>query len=160
MRQERRHGSWIPWIFVAFFAVVVAANGIMIWFATASWTGLSTESPYDKGLQYNRNLEAAQRQAALGWQPRLTARIVSSFAARVELAVADAQGAPLAGAEVVASFERPIEERSDFELALAPAAPGLYRADFTVPLTGAWDVHLTIRRGEDLFVHQERVILR
>ena len=48
-----------------------AVNGAMIWIALSSWTGLATNQPYDKGLTYNRNLEAAARQAALGWQPRL-----------------------------------------------------------------------------------------
>ena len=123
-------------------------------------TGLSTADPYDKGLAYNRNLEAAQRQAALGWKPKLTARVVAGFAAEAELALTDAQGAPLTGAEVVASFERPLEERSDFEVALTPAAPGVYRAAFDLPRAGLWVAHVRIRRGGDLYVHEQRLVLK
>lgn len=160
MQQNRQRGSWIPWLFVAFFLVVVAVNGAMIWFAVESWTGLSTDDPYDKGLAYNRNLEAAQRQAALGWQPELTVRIVSGFSAEAELAVTDARGAPLTDARVMASFERPLEERSDFRVELTPARPGVYRAAFDLPLAGLWIAHVTIRRGDDLYVHEQRMVLR
>jgi nitrogen fixation protein FixH len=160
MRETKPRGSWIPWLFVAFFLVVIAANGAMIWFATESWTGLSTKDPYDKGLAYNRNLEAAQRQAVLGWRPSLEARVVSGFSAEAELSLEDAQGAPLTGAEVVASFERPLEARSDFEVALEPVRPGVYGASFELPRTGLWVAHVRIRRGQDLYVHEERLVLR
>ena len=43
----------------------------MIWFALSSWTGLAANQAYDTGLTYNRNLDAAARQAALGWRPAL-----------------------------------------------------------------------------------------
>jgi nitrogen fixation protein FixH len=160
MSQARSSGSWIPWLFVGFFLLVVAANGTMIWFATKSWTGLATSNAYDKGLRYNRNLEAAERQARLGWQPRLAARVVAGFAAEAELVVVDAQGAPVSGAEVLAALERPTHDGSDFKVTLEPEEPGVYRAAFDLPLVGLWDIHLTIRRGNDLFVHEERVMLR
>jgi nitrogen fixation protein FixH len=160
MGRERPRGSWIPWLFVGFFLVVVGANGAMIWFATKSWTGLATSNPYDKGIHYNRNLEAARLQAELGWQPRLEARIVEGFAAEARLTVTDAQGAPVSGAEVAATFERPTQDGADFKLALEPAEPGVYRAAFDLPMVGLWDIHVTIRRGQDLYVHDERVMMR
>ena len=153
-------GSWIPWLFVAFFVLVVAVNGTMIWLAMSSWTGLAANQAYDKGLRYNRNLQAAQRQAALGWQPRLTARLVADTAAETELLVTDAQGQPLLGAAVVADFERPSSEGADFRVVLSPASPGVYRAAFELPMIGAWNAHVTIRRGDDLYVHEQRLMLR
>ena len=57
---------WIPYAFLGFFAVVLLANGAMIWLAFATWTGLETEGAYQKGLAYNRTLaetEAQRRQA-------------------------------------------------------------------------------------------------
>ena len=47
---------------------MLLANGAMIWLAFATWTGLETEGAYQKGLAYNRTLEEAEAQAALGWQ--------------------------------------------------------------------------------------------
>ena len=59
---------WIPYAFVAFFGVVLLANGTMIGLAFATWTGLETEGAYQKGLAYNRVLDRARAQAALGWR--------------------------------------------------------------------------------------------
>jgi nitrogen fixation protein FixH len=158
MTGRRAPGFWIPWLFVAFFAVVVAVNGTMIWLALASWTGLATNQPYDRGLTYNRNLDAAARQAALGWRPVLAARI-GADGGEVELTLADAAAQPIGGAEIVVSFERPTSEGLDFAVTLQAVAPGVYRGRFAPPAAGAWNLHATMRRGQDLFVHEQRVVL-
>ena len=158
-RRAPARGSWIPWAFVLFFVVVTAVNGVMIWFAMDSWTGLSSGQAYDRGLRYNHNLEAARKQAALGWQPRLTARSVGPGHAEATLVVHDAAGQALQGAIVEISFERPTREGVDFVVALAPDQPGRYRAGFALPLIGVWDAHVTIRHGDDQFVLQQRFVL-
>lgn len=161
--QARRppvRGAWIPWAFVLFFVFVTAVNGVMIWYALESWTGLSSGQAYDQGLAYNQNLEAARRQAALGWQPRLTARMVGPGHAEATLVLNDGGGQALQGATVQASFERPTHEGDDFVVALAAERPGQYRASFALPLIGVWDAHVTIRRGDDQFVLQQRLVLR
>ena len=156
---RRSPGWWIPGAFIAFFAVVLAVNGTMIWLALTSWTGLATNQPYDRGLTYNRNLHAAARQATLGWRPVLVAR-TGADSGVVELDLADAAGRPVTEAEIVVRFERPTSEGLDFAVTLQPVRPGLYRGDFVLPLAGQWNLHATVRRGEDLFVHEQRVVLR
>jgi nitrogen fixation protein FixH len=159
-RAIERDGAWIAWVFVGFLGVVLTANGALIWFATASWPGLVTESPYDKGLTYNQNLDAAARQAALGWQTTFVAQLTRALEAEATLELRDRKGEPLAGAEVIAAFERPAEQRLDFVVPLLPNGLGTYRARFTAPVPGLWHVHLTIRRGGEMHVGDERVILR
>jgi nitrogen fixation protein FixH len=159
-RPARAPGAWIPWAFVLFFVVVTAVNGVMIWLALDSWTGLSTGEAYDRGLVYNHNIDAARRQAGLGWQCRLTARLVGSARAEAELELADAQGRSLSGAAIEASFERPLQPGADFVVALEPQRPGLYRAQFELPLLGVWDAHVLVRRGDDRYVLQQRLMLR
>ncbi|MFO1073614.1 MAG: FixH family protein [Geminicoccaceae bacterium] len=153
-------GAWIPWLFVAFFAVVIAVNATMVWYALESWTGIATNDPYDQGLTYNRNLAAAEAQAALGWQSRLAARLTKGQAAEARFVLTDAQGGPIEGADVEASFERPTSEGVDFRLTLAPRDDGSYGASFALPVSGLWRVHITARRQGDLYVHDERVMLR
>ena len=65
----RRFGpdGWIPMIFVGGFLVIAAVNGVMIWLAVDTFTGIATERHYEKGLAYNQALAAAEVQAALGW---------------------------------------------------------------------------------------------
>lgn len=160
MSQDGRRSAWIPWAFLAFFVVIFAMNGTLIWLATHSWTGLATEQAYEKGLRYNENLQAARQQAALGWQPRLSVRIVEGFQAEALVEIRDAQGAPLTDADVQAAFQRPTRGGADFTVSLAASSPGHYRAPFTLPMVGVWDVHLTIRRAGAVFAFDERVVLR
>ena len=39
---------YIPWLFVAGFALVIAVNGTMIWFAVGLFSGLYTPKPRDR----------------------------------------------------------------------------------------------------------------
>ena len=158
MTGKRAPGAWIPWLFAAFFALVVAVNGAMIWIALSSWTGLATNQAYDRGLTYNRNLGAAARQAALGWRPALAVGL-GATGGEVELAVADAADKPITDAEIVVRFERPTSDGLDFAVTLEAAAPGVYLGGFVPPPAGAWNLHATIRRGDALFVHDQRVVL-
>ncbi|MFO1069635.1 MAG: FixH family protein [Geminicoccaceae bacterium] len=155
-----RSGRWIPWVFVAGFGVVLAANGTMIWYATTSFPGLVTTKAYDEGIAYNQNLEAAEAQAKLGWQPALTVRPLEGFRGGLELRLLDRDGAPLDGATVSAKLERPVEVEHDFAVALEGRGGGRYAAAFDVPRVGVWDVHLVIRRGDASFVLDERVTFR
>ena len=50
---DERRSRWIPWAFVAFFGVVLAANAAMVVIALASWPGLETQQAYQRGLAYD-----------------------------------------------------------------------------------------------------------
>jgi len=150
-----RRSLWIPWTIAGCFVVVVAVNVFMAWCAAWSWTGLVSPSAYDQGLTYNRNLAAEMHQHMLGWHCRFAAE---GGVARVELR--DRDGAPLAGAEVTATFERPDREGSDFALPLAAKGAGVYASPVRVPEPGLWKVHVTARRGGDLYVTDTRLELR
>jgi nitrogen fixation protein FixH len=147
-------GRTVAAAFAGLFLAVAGANGALVWYAVQSWTGFDARSPYDKGLTYNRNLEAAARQAELGWRAGLSA---DGGAVTVELA--DRDGRPLAGAEVTAAFERPAGDAPDFDVRLEPQAPGVYRAALEPSAQGLWRVHLTARRGADLYVADHRLTL-
>lgn len=153
-------GRWIPWAIVAFFAVVSAVNGTMIWLAARSFPGLVTEHPYDDGLAYNHVLAAAEAQARLGWAAEVEGRIVAGFTAELVARLVDRDGRPIDGAAVAARLERPAETASDLALALAPMGDGRYRAEVLLPQIGAWDVHLTAVRGDHRLVVDRRLVLR
>ncbi|HFD16124.1 MAG TPA: hypothetical protein ENJ38_07465 [Rhodospirillales bacterium] len=163
MREDparRRPGHWIPWAFGAFFLVVLIANGTMVYIGMTTWTGLVSENYYEEGRTYNRNIAAAEAQAALGWQLSIEARLLGGFDGELTVELRDRDGRPITDAEVTARFVRPTSEGNDFSLALAPAGQGRYRARFTLPLTGLWDVHVDATRGADRFVRNRRVFLR
>ncbi len=160
MGGERKPGWWIPWTFVAFFLVVVAANATMIWVGYRSWTGLVTENYYEEGIHYNRTLEAVAAQKKLGWQADLAAALDGGFRGHVELRVVDRAGAPVEGGEASVRFARPTHEGSDFVVRLRDRGDGVYTASFQLPEVGQWDLYGRIRRGEDHFAVHRRVMLR
>ncbi len=152
--------SWIPWLFVAFFGVVLVANGIMVWVGYVSWTGLVTDRAYEQGLRYEQVLQQAERQRALGWRVEVEAAARGAGAGRVTVTVRERDGRPINGARVAVHFVRPTATGNDFQLQLAPVGDGRYQADFALPLEGLWDLHLDVRRGGDRFLQVRRVMLR
>jgi nitrogen fixation protein FixH len=156
----RPPGWWIPWTFVAGFALVVAVNGALVVVAIRSWTGLVTERPYDRGLDYNRNLEAAAAMAGLGWTARLVAGPGPAGDHELTLEVRDRTGAPVSGLAVLGTLERPLAAGQDRALALDPAGPGLYRTRLELPAGGQWHARLRLVRGAERMVLSERLVLR
>lgn len=164
MRSKRADGWWYPWIFVGGMALVVLANGIMAFIALSTWTGLETEGHYQKGLDYNRNLAAAEAQAALGWTFELEAVPAGSTGKQrdldLQVAFRDRDGHPLDGLEVSVLLQRPTHEGYDQEVRLKPNGPGLYAEQVTLPLPGQWAAHILAARGASEFQDEKRLRLR
>jgi nitrogen fixation protein FixH len=137
-----RSGRWIPWAFVGGFAVVFAANAAMVAFAVGSWTGMETEDAWRNGIAYNRALEAARAQEALGWQVSLRFAPTAPLAGRLEAVLLDRDGAPLDDAMVSASLVRPLGEGHDREVVLQAEGGGRYVARIELPLAGQWEARL------------------
>ncbi len=156
----RRPGWWIPWSFVAFFVVVLVANGIMVWVAMSSWTGVVDPRYYETGLRYNRLIEAAEAAARLGWTVDARVQVGADRQGRLVVELRDREGRPVVGAEVRGMLLRPTSEGNDVQLVLAPEAAGRYVARFVLPLDGQWELHLRARRGDQLFVYNQRLFLR
>ncbi len=157
--RRAQSGWWIPWTFVGFFLVVFAVNGALVWFALSSWTGLETDHPYERGLVYNRALEAAREQAALGWRADFRFDQSGQRHGTLELGLTDRDGARLQGAKVDAELVRPTEEGHDFALDLSESEPGRYRAEVELPLAGQWEVRLAARARGEVYRLSPRIYL-
>lgn len=143
--QAAGRGSWIPWAFVAFFLIVFAANGVLVYVALDTWTGMETEKYYERGLAYNRDLAGARAQAELGWQVDIAITPLGAGPAgelRAELAVSlrDRDGRALDGGEVRARFIRPTHSGADSEVVLRSLGGGRYGGEVALPLPGQWDL--------------------
>jgi nitrogen fixation protein FixH len=151
---------WIPFAFIGFFGVVLAANAAMIWLAFASWTGLETESAYQKGLAYNDRLAAARAQAALGWQVDIAFAERAPGGLEIALDLADRYGNSLERALVNATLLRPTHEGHDRTVVLERTLGGRYEALVELPLAGQWDLHLRIEAAGEVWRGTRRVFLR
>lgn len=148
------------WILSAGFSSVLVANGALIYFAINTWTGLETEQHYVKGLAYNANLEAAQRQQELGWQATLKNEFTpGDTPAGVSLVrFTDNNDQPLNDLEVRILATRPTHDGYDREFTLMSVGHGLYKGDIVLPLKGQWDFRILAQRGADDFQRVERIV--
>lgn len=151
---------WIPWLFVGFFGIVLAVNGVLAYVATSTFTGLQTEGHYRKGLAYNRVIEADRRQAALGWKVAVAFGATGEQSGRLTVRVADDAGAPLEGATVTARLVRPIQAGYDMDITLAPAGAGTYEAALELPLRGQWDIQTLIEHRSGAYRTAERIVMQ
>ena len=141
-------GRTVLFLILAFFGVVFAANGVFIYLATASWTGLSTEDAYRKGLAYNATIERAEAQAALGWQTALTLAAHGTGTQRLTLSLRDRAGRPIEGRSVTAMLRRPLNTGGDVAATLTWAGAERYAADLSLPQGGQWLVQVEIMRDD------------
>jgi nitrogen fixation protein FixH len=160
--RERRTDSLrdrlIPWYIVAFMAVVIAVNGVMVYFATSSYTGLQAEGHYSKGLAYNEVIAAERAEQALGWTVRLEFDQTGAMQGRVSAEARDASGEPLDGAIVTAWLVRPTQAGHDLRLALAPETGGIYAAEVRLPLPGQWDIKTQIEHPSGTYRTVRRIV--
>lgn len=160
LRRLVREDRWIPWTFVAFFVVLAAVNAVLVVMAVKSWPGVESANAYEEGLAYNRTLEEARRQEALGWRYGFAFRQAGPRLARIEVSLHDRAGAPLAQAEVSARLVRPTSEGRDFDVDLVGDGSGRFAADVAVPLPGLWEVRIAAVHPSGTYRRIERVVLR
>ncbi|MEA1676123.1 FixH family protein [Nitrospirillum sp. BR 11163] len=155
--------SLIPWIFVGGMGVVIVVNSILIYVALHSWTGIVTAKPYERGIEYNKVLQAQAQQDALGWV----------FDADIEpwgdgpkgtgvltVRVSDRDGAALDGMALTGRLVRPIDIMPDVPLTFTAAGNGRYTASVALPKHGQWDLKLKAEKGADWYHLTRRLFVK
>lgn len=144
---------------VAFFAVVMGVNGIMIRAAVTTFGGVETESSYKAGLAFSRELKAAQAQEARHWDVR--AHVTPGSEKQwVEITARDTQGKPLSGLTAVVRFNHPTDRREDVAMATREVTPGRF-AGSAAPAAGQWDLVIELMRGEErVFLSKNRIVVK
>ncbi|MHA1535977.1 MAG: FixH family protein [Alphaproteobacteria bacterium] len=148
--KTRKPGWWIPWSFLAFFAVVVSVNAGMIFAAFDTWSGLTTKDSYGSGIGYNKAIEAAAAQRRRGWRAQAAFVPTGASRGRIEISMRDRQGTALVALDIAVLFVRPTRSGRDFTTRLAHRGDGRYTADIAFSLPGQWRAEFTARRGRDI----------
>lgn len=128
---------WIPFYFVAFFVAIAVLDGIFVYLAVSTQSGVVTDQAYEKGLAFNQTLSAAQSARDLGITP-----VFKIQGQELTWKLTDRHGGPATGAAVTARLVRPVQEGYDQTYTLSEVEPGLYQARIAPPLPGAWDIYL------------------
>ena len=132
------NGWRVFWYFFAFFAFITAVNAVFITIALESFTGVTTEHTYEKGLKFNQTLEEARDEKYIN--ERMEARYNGG---RIEVLLKDTQGEPLDHANVSVRLVRPVQAGYDFDVILPAVGRGLYAADVDFSLPGQWEARIS-----------------
>lgn len=117
-------------MFVAFFGVIIAVNGLLAWKAISTFPGLEVENGYVASQSFDREMAA---QKALHWalKPHYDAP-----ANQMRLAFTDAAGQPVTLAALTVLIGRTTESVDDRTPAFT-LRDGVYVAPVALPL-GKW----------------------
>jgi len=156
-RRARSAGWYIPWLFVAFFGVVIAVNGVMVYVATSTYTGLQTEDHFIKGIRYNQDLAGARAQNERGWKVDLGFEATDPRKGIVAITLNDKHGNLLKDATVNVTFIRPTSQGSDQRMVLPYLGEGRYGQAVELPLSGVWDMRVTVDHAAGDYQDQKRI---
>ncbi|SCA56465.1 Integral membrane protein linked to a cation pump [Candidatus Terasakiella magnetica] len=164
MSKQRAPGWWYPWIFVGFFAVIITVNGIMMFFAYDSWTGLETKDHYLKGLAYDNNVAGAKAQAALGWDVKIDVSPLESVDLQRKVAYQvtflDHNKKPVKGLKAHIFFIRPTSEGLDVDEPVDMTGDGVVSGEIVLPVPGQWDTRVHAESLGRQYQLVERVVVR
>ena len=132
---------------VAFFAVIIVADSIMIYKAVSTFGGVDNTNAYRDGLAYNDRIARAERQAALGWHDEVE---LLADPARMRVALKDAAGNAPPAVRIEAVLGRPATNGLDERLSLAEVASGVFEAPLpdAALAPGAWIVTVRAFQGD------------
>lgn len=154
--QQVRDNKRIPFYFVAFFAFIAMVDGVMVWTAVRTQTGTVTEHPYEKGLAYNKVVEAAAEQDKLGWKGEIVFEQPQKgdAAGIIKFSIADKEGNEITPDSVSAVFTRPTQAGMDFMVEVANG-----EASVNFPSKGLWEARVVARRGGQEYQQSKRIVV-
>lgn len=153
-------GRFVLIAVVAFFAVVISVNVVMMRLAIATLPGTEVDSAYAASLAYQKEIQAAQQQAMRNWKVDAHIERGADGVATLNIDARDPDGAPLTGLAVFARLERPTDRRADqaFEIAASGSA---YRGTARGVAAGQWELVIEAdANGQRLFRSRNRIVLK
>ncbi len=159
--EKRLTGRHVLVVLLAFFGCILLVNGVFVFAALDSWTGLTTDHAYQEGLDYNSRLDAGAAQRALRWQVEIGAAPLDGHRWQLSARFRDFAGRPQQELAVAVELRRPTQEGLDQALQLSHSGAGLYTEQFTPAALGNWDAVVTARRrGETVYRREQRLWLK
>src|SRR5215468_1383682 len=103
-------GRMVLVMLLAFFGVVIGVNVTMMRLAISTLPGTEVDSAYSASIGYEKEILAAQDQAARDW--RVDAHVARNRdgVATLEVEARDAKGEPVSGLAFQSRLERPTDK--------------------------------------------------
>ncbi len=153
-------GRAVLYLMVAFFAVVIGVNAFMAHEALSTFGGVETDSSYEAGQMFERDVAMAKAQDAQHWRVDAKVTAAANGGALLDIVARDASGAALAGMTATARFARPTDRRLDRTVAVTEDGAGHFRGSADIS-AGQWDLIIELsRHGDRLFRSKNRIVIR
>jgi nitrogen fixation protein FixH len=147
-----------PLAVFAVLAITVAANFAVLWVASDDDAAAVEPDYYAKALRWDDAQAERRRSDDLGWSAEVTLEDEDAAGPKVLVRLADAAGAPIAGAAVSieAIHNRLAAHPVRTRLATDPVRPGVYSSRAPLAAAGQWEIRVRAERGADVFEESVR----
>ena len=150
-----------PWVigWISLVVVVLIVNITMISIAFVTSPGLVEEDYYEKGQDYEQNinkLKAERNALAWSYTTDFPVNPVINKTAHYSFNLIDKYGVAIMDADVSFSAYRPSDANADFKTNMIETVSGRYEANITYPLKGMWQYTISIKSKEDSFSFTRR----
>ncbi|WP_213770491.1 FixH family protein [Bradyrhizobium sp. dw_78] len=153
-------GRFVLIAIVAFFAVVIGVNVLMMQLAITTLPGTEVDSAYSASLAYEGEIQAARQQDLRKWQVDEHIERRPDGTATLTVHAKDANGTSLAGLNFSGRLERPTDRRADQAIDMVDSGNGTYRGTAQDIAAGLWDLVIEAdTKGQRMFLSRNRVVL-
>ena len=146
---SRFTGRHMALILVCFFSVVITVNVVMARFANSTFGGVVVENSYVASQHFNRWLEEARAQKALGREASIDWRDDGMVA----ILLTDTPDE----AVVTAIARHPLGRSPDRMLRFVPDGEGQFISAEMLP-PGRWQLRLEVRNTGQIWRHEEELL--
>lgn len=141
-------GRHMTAILIAFFGVVIAVNSLNAHYASSTFGGEVVENSYVASQEYNRWLDEAKAEKALGWGEVTTWRPDGRIVVALKNVPADVA--------IEAMARHPLGSLPDRPLTFDRLPNGQFLSRQALP-DDRWDVRLTLAAGGHVWRRQENL---
>jgi nitrogen fixation protein FixH len=153
-------GGMVLFTAIAFFAVVIGVNLLMMRLAIQTLPGTEVDSAYSASLAYGKEIAKAHEQSARNWNVDAHVERSGQGGATLQVEARDSNGRPMSGLKFQGRFERPTDRRADLPVELAEVGIGIYRGSAPAIAPGQWDLVIEgASAGQRWFLSKNRVLL-
>lgn len=148
-----KKGWYWPLLLAAGMSGIVGVNVWMLVVASGDANGSVVEPDYyRKAVAWDSTMALRAASDRLGWHTELSLTGASGAASSLELRLADASGAGIAGATVLATLIHNADAARHVDVALRDLGDGRYAAEPALTHPGLWEVRISAVRGAAHFV--------
>ena len=152
-------GRMVLLALLAFFGVIFTVNGIMMYLAVTTFSGIESRSAYESGLLFEQQVLAASQQAELNWSVGADVAREPTGLVTVTVTARDRYDAPVGGVAFRAEFEHRANRSHDRELTLVEIDTGTYRGSVTGVDRGQWTLIIEAEDAEKaVFRSESRIV--